>query len=62
MKEAPTVWWRLLDRRNARWIPRIETVIKSGRPSMIVVGAAHFPGPHGVLALLRARGYKVEQL
>lgn len=62
MKEAPTVWWRLLDRRNARWIPRIETVIKSGRRSMIVVGAAHFPGPHGVLALLRARGYKLEQL
>ena len=62
MKEAPTVWWRLLDRRNARWIPRIETVVKAGRPAMIVVGAAHFPGPHGVLALLRARGYKIEQL
>jgi len=21
IKEAPTVWWRLLDRRNAKWIP-----------------------------------------
>ncbi|HEY2124398.1 MAG TPA: TraB/GumN family protein [Chthoniobacterales bacterium] len=62
VKEAPTVRWRLLDRRNARWIPRIETVIKSGRPSMIVAGVAHFPGPHGLLALLRARGYKLEQL
>ena len=62
IKEAPTVWWRLLDRRNARWIPRIETVIKSGRPSMIVAGCLHFPGPHGVLALLKARGYKIEQL
>ncbi len=62
MKEAPTVWWRMLDRRNARWIPRIEAVIKSGRPSMIVVGSAHFPGPHGLLSLLRARGYKIEQL
>jgi uncharacterized protein YbaP (TraB family) len=62
MKEAPTVWWRLLDRRNARWIPRIETVVRSGRPSMIVVGAGHFPGPHGLLAMLRARGYTIEQL
>jgi uncharacterized protein YbaP (TraB family) len=61
-KEAPTVYWRLLDRRNARWIPRIEMVAKSGRPSMICVGAAHFGGPHGLLALLRARGYKLEQL
>ena len=62
MKEAPTVWWRILDRRNVRWIPRIETVIKSGRPAMIVAGAAHFPGPHGLLSLLRAQGYKIEQL
>lgn len=62
IREAPTVWWRLLDRRNARWIPRIETVMNSGRRSMIVAGAAHFPGPHGVLALLRARGCTVEQL
>ncbi|MEY2481470.1 MAG: uncharacterized protein QOI04_2397 [Verrucomicrobiota bacterium] len=62
IKEAPTVWWRLLDRRNARWIPRIETEIKTGKPTMIVVGAMHFPGPHGLLAMLRARGYKLEQL
>jgi len=29
---------------------------------MIVAGCLHFPGPHGVLALLKARGYKIEQL
>ncbi len=62
MKEAPTVWWRLLDRRNARWIPRIETAIRSGRPTLIVAGALHFAGPHGVIALLQKRGYKIEQL
>jgi len=28
MTEAPTVWWRLLDRRNAKWIPRLEAAIK----------------------------------
>jgi uncharacterized protein len=62
MKEAPTVWWRLLDRRNARWIPRIETAIRSGRPTLIVAGALHFAGPRGVVALLQQRGYKIEQL
>ncbi len=62
MKEAPTVWWRLLDRRNARWIPRIEALIKWGKPTMIVAGTAHFAGPHSVIAMLRARGYKIEQL
>ncbi|HMH02778.1 MAG TPA: TraB/GumN family protein [Candidatus Udaeobacter sp.] len=62
MKEAPTVWWRLLDRRNARWIPRIETAIRSGRPTLIVAGALHFAGPRGVIALLQKRGYNIEQL
>ena len=62
MKEAPTVWWRLLDRRNAKWIPRIETAIRSGRPTLIVAGALHFAGPRGVIALLQQRGYKIEQL
>jgi len=62
MKEAPTVWWRLLDRRNKRWIPKIETAIRSGRPTLIVAGALHFAGPRGVVALLQQRGYKIEQL
>jgi uncharacterized protein len=62
MKEAPTVWWRLLDRRNARWIPRLEAAIKSGTPTLVVAGALHFSGPHSVIALLQRRGYKIEQL
>lgn len=62
MKEAPTVWWRLLDRRNAKWVPRIESAIKSGRPTLVVAGALHFSGPRSVIALLQKRGYKIEQL
>jgi uncharacterized protein YbaP (TraB family) len=62
IKEAPTVWWRLLDHRNAKWIPKIEATIKSQKPTMVVAGTLHFCGPHGVVAMLRARGYKIEQL
>jgi uncharacterized protein YbaP (TraB family) len=62
MKEAPSVWWRILDHRNAMWIPRIETEIRSGIPTMICAGAMHFCGPNGVVALLEKRGYKIEQL
>jgi uncharacterized protein YbaP (TraB family) len=29
---------------------------------MVVVGAAHLVGPDGLVAMFRARGYKVEQL
>jgi uncharacterized protein len=62
MKEAPSVWWRIIDHRNAMWIPRIETEIRTGIPTMIVAGALHFCGPHSVIALLEKRGYKIEQL
>jgi hypothetical protein len=62
MKEAPTVWWRLLDRRNAKWVPRLEAAIKSGTPTLVVAGALHFSGPRSVIALLQKRGYKIEQL
>jgi uncharacterized protein len=62
MQEAPTVWWRVLDRRNAKWIPRLEAAIKSGTPTLVVAGALHFSGPHSVIALLQKRGYKIEQL
>jgi len=63
MKEAPTVWWRLLDRRNAKWVPRIEAALKSRQPTMIVPGALHFSGPRSVLVLLQQqRGCKIEQL
>ena len=62
MKEAQTVWWRLLDRRNAKWIPRLEAAIKSGTPTLVVAGALHFSGPRSVIARLQKRGYKIEQL
>jgi len=60
--EAPTVYWRLLDQRNAKWIPRLESAIKSGTPTLVVAGALHFSGPRSVISLLQKRGYKIEQL
>lgn len=53
---------RLLDDRNLRWIKRIEAEMKTGKPTSIVAGAAHFSGPNSVVALLEKRGYKLEQL
>jgi uncharacterized protein len=61
MKEAPTVWWRL-DRRNANWVPRLDSALKSGIPALVVAGALHFSGPRSVIARLQKCGYKIEQL
>lgn len=48
----------LLDNRNVKWIPLIENQIKS-QNCFIAVGAGHLAGDMGVIALLRAAGYKV---
>jgi uncharacterized protein len=59
---GPGGYWHWIERRSALWIPRIEEAIKSGKPTMVIVGAFHLCGPRGIIALLRMRGYKLEQL
>jgi len=34
----------------------LEDYFRQDAPVMVVVGAAHMPGPDGLLALLKARG------
>ncbi|WP_297332928.1 TraB/GumN family protein [Flavobacterium sp.] len=49
----------LLDKRNKKWIPKIEAAAKV-TPTFFGVGAAHLPGENGVINLLRQKGYTVE--
>ncbi len=49
----------MLVKRNLRWIPDIEEIIRD-ESSFIAVGAGHLPGEGGVIELLREKGYKVE--
>jgi uncharacterized protein YbaP (TraB family) len=36
--------------------------LQSGKTYFVVAGAAHMGGPNGIVALLRGRGYHIEQL
>ena len=49
----------MLDTRNAAWMSRLEGYLRPGA-AVVNVGAAHLGGDRGLIALLRARGYKVE--
>jgi uncharacterized protein len=60
--ENPELLAALVTDRNRRWIAPIEGFLKDSRRHMVVVGALHLVGPEGVVALLRQKGYKVEQL
>ena len=61
-RDYPSLADRLLTNRNRKWIPKIEGYLHSGKTYFVVAGAAHMGGPDGVLALLRAHGYRIEQL
>lgn len=61
-RDFPSLAERLLDNRNRNWIPKIEAYLQDGKPCFVVVGAAHLGGPNGLIALLKGRGYTIEQL
>lgn len=61
-RDFPAMASRLLDQRNRNWVPKIEGYLRSNQTYFVVVGAAHLGGPNGLLALLRARGYKLERV
>ncbi len=48
-----------LEERNIRWIPFIKEMIKTQKV-FIAVGAAHLPGPEGLIELLISEGYELK--
>ena len=60
--EAPTLFDALITARNRAWIPKIESLIQGGDDALVVVGAGHLVGTQGVVAMLRAKGYTLDQM
>jgi len=61
-KGFPEIYNTLIINRNKDWIPKIESFLKQKQNYMIIVGAAHLPGRHGLVELLKKNGRLVEQL
>ena len=51
----------LIRDRNLKWMPPFNEVMRSGVTTMFIVGAGHIPGEDGLLSLLQAQGYTIEQ-
>jgi len=52
LAQFPRVKTAMFDARNALWLPRIIDIIRSGKRTVIYVGAGHVGGPNGLLSLL----------
>jgi uncharacterized protein len=62
LRQEPQLYQRLLVDRNKVWIPKLEVLFTRKGHSFVVVGAAHLVGPDGLISMLRAKGYTVEQM
>jgi len=62
MKEFPDVYKDLLLDRNNHWLPKIEQMLTSQQVEFVLFGVAHAVGDDGLLALLKEKGYQVEQI
>jgi uncharacterized protein len=56
--KSPELYDALLGTRNRQWLPKIEALLEKDRDYLVVVGALHFVGRDGLLALLRSNGHK----
>jgi uncharacterized protein len=59
--DSPELYERLLVERNRNWVGPVERCLKERTGCYVVVGAAHLVGPHSLIALLKEKGYSVEQ-
>jgi len=61
-KEYPGLYKRFIIDRNRDWIPRLESLMNSGKRTLVIVGVGHLVGEESVINLLRSRGYKIKKL
>lgn len=60
--EQPAFYQNIMVDRNRQWLDRIEALIASGKPVLVLVGSAHLAGPDSLITMLAGRGYAFGQI
>ncbi len=60
--DASALYDAMIGSRNRAWVPKIEAMIRGRDDALVVVGAGHLVGKQGVVAMLKAKGYSIEQM
>jgi len=61
-KDTPALYETLITERNENWMSRLTEILEGEKRPMVVVGAGHVVGESGLLEMLKAQGYQLEQL
>jgi uncharacterized protein YbaP (TraB family) len=61
MRDAPTLYNRMLTDRTQRWVPKVEELLRSNRNAIVIVGAGHVVGDNGLIDILQKKGWKIAQ-
>ncbi len=61
-EEYPELFNRLITNRNRDWVPHLETLIESGKRTLVIVGVGHLVGKNSVINLLKSKGYKIKKM
>lgn len=60
--DYPAIYNRFIRTRNQKWLPTLLELLKEDRDVLVVVGAMHLPGDHGLVRLLENAGFDPRQL
>ncbi len=60
--DYPLIYRNFIRNRNQKWLPQVLELLKGEKNALVVVGAMHIPGDHGLLELLENAGYNPRQL
>jgi uncharacterized protein YbaP (TraB family) len=63
-RKFPALYRHLDVERNDAWLPKLRAMLDAEhkRDALVVVGSLHLLGDEGLVAKLRAAGYKVERV
>jgi len=56
------IFEKLIYERNKKMVSKIEDFLKRKETYFVIVGAGHLVGNHGIIGILKGRGYLIDQL
>jgi uncharacterized protein YbaP (TraB family) len=60
--DHPKLRKKIIDDRNAAWVPKIQAIMGKPGTYIVVVGTGHLVGPQSLIAMLRSAGLQVERV